>query len=136
MARGELYPDWHFLAPEAADSAIRAKAELVLAYAIATAPVDTGAYKRSLRMEALGSAVSGYRISANVDYAVYVEFGTRKMDAYHTLATALDAAKGLVRQGKSGKFRRVRTRAQRISAEVDREDRDARTVKNLFGDEG
>ena len=94
MARGELYPSWYLLVPEAADPQIRRKAELVLAYAIATAPVDTGAYKRSLNLEALGSAASGYRISATVDYAVYVEFGTRKMKAYHTLATALDAAKG------------------------------------------
>jgi hypothetical protein len=69
---------------------IEAKADKVLHTAEITAPVDTGAYKASLKKERIPT---GFRISANVHYAYYLEFGTRKMRAYRTLGRALDAAK-------------------------------------------
>jgi HK97 gp10 family phage protein len=66
------------------------KANRVLWTAVVTAPVDTGAYRRSLKKE---RTANGWRISANTHYARYLEFGTRKMRAYRTLGRALDAAK-------------------------------------------
>ena len=71
-------------------SQLEAKADKVLHTAEVTAPVDTGAYKASLRKE---RTPRGWRVSANVHYAVYLEFGTRKMHPYRTLGRALDAAK-------------------------------------------
>lgn len=72
------------------DPQVRRKANMVLKVAKMTAPVDTGAYKRSLRKDRIPD---GYRISATVDYAKYVEFGTRRMRAYRTLGRALDSAR-------------------------------------------
>lgn len=73
------------------DQALERKADLVLFTAQVTAPVDTGDYKASLRKD---KVANGWRISANVRYAVYLEFGTRFMRAYRTLGRALDAARG------------------------------------------
>lgn len=75
-----------------AREAIRVRAARVLSYAKASAPVDTGEYRDSIHMVELPSG--GFRIIATAPHAIYVEFGTSKMAAYHTLAVALDAAKG------------------------------------------
>lgn len=69
------------------DPALSAKADKVLHVAQVTAPVDTGRYKASMRKDIIKD---GYRISANTDYARYLEFGTRYMRAYRTLGRALD----------------------------------------------
>ena len=73
------------------DVPIERRADAVLFTAQVTAPVDTGDYKASLRKDRVGN---GWRVSANVYYAIYLEFGTRYMRAYRTLGRALDAAKG------------------------------------------
>lgn len=90
--RGELYPEWEIPVGRAADPGVKRKAELVFAYALVTAPVDTGEYKSKIRLVDLPGG--GYRVEALADHSRYVEWGTSKMKAYHTLATALDAAKG------------------------------------------
>jgi bacteriophage HK97-gp10 putative tail-component len=72
------------------DSAVEAKADAVLMQARVTAPVDTGAYKNSLRKE---RTASGWRVVADVPHAIFVEFGTRRQKAYRTLGRALDAAR-------------------------------------------
>jgi hypothetical protein len=91
MTRVEMYPEWRPAVELAAGPGVRRKAERVLDYAVSIAPVDTGEYKSKLRLVELES---GWRIEALAPHSIYVEFGTRKMAAYHTLAVALDAAKG------------------------------------------
>lgn len=92
MTRVEMYPGWPEPVGRGAAPGMRRKAEAVLSYAVATAPVDTGEYKSKINMEQLPGG--GWRITASAPHSIYVEFGTRYMAAYHTLAVALDAAKG------------------------------------------
>jgi hypothetical protein len=75
-----------------AQARVRVRAVRVLDYAKGSAPVDTGEYRDSIHMVELPSG--GFRIQADAPHAIFVEFGTSKMAAYHTLAVALDAAKG------------------------------------------
>lgn len=78
------------------EAAMRERAEKVRARAAATAPVETGRYKASLRVE---SGMHGgdhhdrafARVVADVPYGLIVEYGTSKQAAHHTLAHALDA---------------------------------------------
>lgn len=67
---------------------LKAQADHVLKVAQATAPVDTGRYKNSMKVEKISD--TEYQVSANTHYAKYLEFGTRKMRAYRTLGRALD----------------------------------------------
>ena len=54
-------------------------------YAKALCPVDTGRLRNSISHEVHGDSVY---IGTNVEYAVYVEKGTRKMQAYPYLKPA------------------------------------------------
>lgn len=60
----------------------------VLAFAQDHAPVETGALRRSLDLESEGS---GARVSVNVDYWAFPEYGTSRMDAQPYLRPALTA---------------------------------------------
>lgn len=134
--RGRLYPNWIAPVSDAADPGTRYKAEMVLAFALATAPVDTGEYRSKLVLVELGSGVSGYRIEARADHSAFVEYGTRNMDAYHTLAVALDAANGVIRMTRRGNFRRVITPEERRARAERRAERERAAVQRAFGDEG
>lgn len=67
-----------------------ALANEVLQSAQDLAPVQTGALKASLRVE-LAEGNAG-RVSVNVDYWLFPEFGTSKMDAEPYLRPALTAS--------------------------------------------
>ena len=94
MSRTEVYSNWRIGAELAAAPGIRRKAKAGYTTARAIAPVDTGRYRRELALVRSAGPGGGWRIEANAPYSIYVEYGTRKMQAYHTLAVALDAAKG------------------------------------------
>jgi hypothetical protein len=90
---GKFVPNGNFLAElkqDVVDPNLEARADAVLAAAKANPHDDTGAYERSLRKE---ETPNGWGISANVEYAAFLEFGTRNMEAYRILGRALDAAK-------------------------------------------
>lgn len=67
------------------------RADRVVAAAKATARVDTGRYRDSIHTEdgPRGSVV----VASDVEYAVFLELGTSKMPADHTISNALDAAR-------------------------------------------
>lgn len=65
-----------------------AKAELVLARAKSICPVDTGTLQASIVKEAIDN---GNRVGSRVDYAGYVEHGTRYQHAQPYLRPALDS---------------------------------------------
>lgn len=64
------------------------RAESVASAARSAAPVDSGAYRGSIRVEDATTDRAVGRVIADVDYALVVEAKTR------TLGTALDAAGG------------------------------------------
>jgi len=61
----------------------------VLQFAQDHAPVDTGALRSSLRMERIEG--NGQRVSVNVDYWLFPEYGTFAMAAQPYLRPALTA---------------------------------------------
>lgn len=68
------------------EAALKKAAEAVAAQAREQCPIDTGALKNSISVSADGNSAV---ISANTDYAGYVEFGTSKMAAQPFLVPAL-----------------------------------------------
>lgn len=81
---------------------MRLRMDRVVAVGQATAPVLTGAYQESIhRVEEIDDDGTSH-VDASVDYAYFVEHGTRQTDrhgrsihpARHTLSNALDAAGG------------------------------------------
>lgn len=89
--RVELSPKIEAILARAAAPQLEDRANAVLRTAELIAPVDTGAYKRSLRK--IRRPDGGWRIRAGVNHAVFVEFGTRRMHGYRTLGNALDSAR-------------------------------------------
>jgi hypothetical protein len=87
-----VVPDLPRVLSGPAQDRVRVRALRVLSYAKGTAPVDTGEYRDSIHMYELPDG--GFRIQASAPHSIFVEFGTSRMSAYHTLAVALDAAKG------------------------------------------
>jgi hypothetical protein len=87
-----ITPDIPRVVGPVAQERVRVRALRVLSYAKGSAPVDTGEYRDSIHMLELPSG--GFRIQADAPHSIFVEFGTSRMSAYHTLAVALDAAKG------------------------------------------
>lgn len=86
---------------EAMGRAMLHHAERVADRAREIAPVDTGAYKASIKAEVVdrdGKKVG--RVSADPvspdgeHYASYIEFGTSKMDAQRVLGRSLDVLRG------------------------------------------
>lgn len=71
---------------ERVSAAIAAGAETVKEHAQSICPVDTGNLRDSIAVSQDGT---GAEISANTDYAAYVEFGTSKMAAQPFLVPAL-----------------------------------------------
>lgn len=76
---------------------MRRRAEKVKRAAEATAPVDSGEYKSSFQVTS--GARGGVRkdraygrVTNSVPHAFYVEYGTSKTPAHHTLRRALSAA--------------------------------------------
>lgn len=76
---------------------MRRRAEKVKVVAEATAPVDSGEYKSSFRVTS--GARGGIRkdraygrVTNTAPHAFYVEYGTSKTPAHHTLRHALSAA--------------------------------------------
>jgi HK97 gp10 family phage protein len=63
--------------------------EEALAFAQDHAPVETGALKRSLRRDSIPG--NGQRISVNVDYWHFPEYGTSRMASQSYLRSALSA---------------------------------------------
>ncbi len=70
----------------AVSEAIAAGAEVVAGGARSICPVDTGALQASIAVSQSGTNA---QISANTDYAAYVEFGTSKMAAQPYLVPSL-----------------------------------------------
>jgi hypothetical protein len=74
----------------------------VVQVAQATAPVLTGRYMESIHRVEEPDADGTVHVDASVDYAIYVEHGTRQVDRnghaihrpHYTLSHALDAAGG------------------------------------------
>lgn len=66
--------------------AVKAGAETVRDGAAAACPVDTGALRDSITAESDGNSAI---VSANTDYAAFVEFGTSKMAPQPYLVPAL-----------------------------------------------
>jgi hypothetical protein len=90
VARIELSGDLErALAPVVAAD-MEGRADAVLAEARRTAPVDTGEYRASLRMERIPGG--GWRVVADCDHGAVVEFGTRDQHAHRTLLNALKEA--------------------------------------------
>lgn len=56
------------------------------------APVDTGTLKRSIRLDVKDSGLTA-EVSANTEYAGYVEYGTRYMDAQPYMRPAFNDQK-------------------------------------------
>jgi len=67
-------------------------------------PVDTGRLRASLshEMEKKGDEVIG-RVGTNIEYGVYVEYGTERMSAKPYLRPALENNKGKIKQLLGGK---------------------------------
>lgn len=70
----------------AVSEAVAAGAEVVADNARSVCPVDTGALRDSIAVTQSGTNAE---ISANTDYAAYVEFGTSKMAAQPYLVPSL-----------------------------------------------
>lgn len=81
---------------------LRARMDKVVDVAKATAPVDTGAYKASIHQVEEPDDDGSRHVDTGVDYAIYVEYGTRVIDRngrrihrpHYNLGNALDAAGG------------------------------------------
>lgn len=71
---------------ESVSEAVRKGAEAVAENARNICPVDTGTLKNSIAVAYEGGRAE---ISANTDYAAYVEFGTSKMSAQPFLVPSL-----------------------------------------------
>ena len=74
--------------PAAIDRGAKAYADAVADLAQQLAPVDTGALRESIHVEA-GDQAGAYRVVAGVPYAVHVEFGTHKAAAQPFLTPAV-----------------------------------------------
>lgn len=73
---------------------VRRRGENVKARAEATAPVDTGRYRDSMRLSYGVRGGTAYaEITALAPYSKWLEFGTRYMRAFKTLRRALSVAK-------------------------------------------
>lgn len=77
---------------------MRRRAERIKAAAVITAPVDTGQYEHSFRVTSgarggLKKDRAYGRVTNHAPHAFYVEFGTSKTPAHHTLRRALRAAR-------------------------------------------
>ncbi|MYX67361.1 bacteriophage HK97-gp10 putative tail-component [Streptomyces sp. KhCrAH-43] len=81
---------------------LAARMDRVVAVVKATAPVDTGLYKATIHRVEEPDEDGAVHVDAPVDYAIYVELGTRQTDGNgrrihpprHVLGNALDAAGG------------------------------------------
>lgn len=60
--------------------------------AVAAAPVDTGRLRQSIGLQKRGEG--HYRVGTNVEYAPYVEYGTRRMAAQPFMRPALERNRG------------------------------------------
>ena len=74
------------------------RAEKVKAKAAATAPVDTGRYKASLEVSSTTKGGNkkdraSATVTADVEYAFTLEYGSTHNARYRTLGKALDAAR-------------------------------------------
>lgn len=78
--------------PQKASAAVHKTAYDIEARAKAVVPVDTGNLKNSIRSEFSSDGLTGY-VGTSVEYAPYVEFGTRKMGARPYLTTAAETAR-------------------------------------------
>lgn len=72
--------------------ALEAGAQVVAARAQDYAPVDTGALRASIRVDDV--TPDSAQVSANTDYAAFVELGTSHMAAQPFLRPALDQHEG------------------------------------------
>jgi HK97 gp10 family phage protein len=57
------------------DQHVNRKAQQLRAYVVVLTPVDTGRLRQSINVQKLGDA--HYSVGTNVEYAPYVEYGTR-----------------------------------------------------------
>lgn len=80
--------------PQAIDRGAKAYAEAVKDLAVQLAPVDTGALRESIHVEA-GDREGVYQVVASVPYAVHVEFGTHRAAAQPFLTPAVQHVRAL-----------------------------------------
>jgi len=71
------------------DTAVAKTAADVEALAKTTAPIDTGNLRNSIASDKVRDLT--WRVTANADYALYVEMGTRRMGAQPYLEPSLRA---------------------------------------------
>ena len=95
------FKSWPAGMRRAVAQAIGRSLQLVRNEAVRTAPVDTGRYRASIGAQAGPGANLGIfqvketkqtiigRVGTRVEYAPYLEFGTRRMRAFHTLERAM-----------------------------------------------
>lgn len=67
--------------------------QIIAEEAIQLVPVDTGALQSTIRVETEGDVVQLVAGGDDVDYHLYVEFGTIKMEAQPFMRPAIDAKK-------------------------------------------
>lgn len=73
------------------EDALGESAEVGMAYAESIAPVDTGAYRSSFRVE---RGKGGVRIVNDDEGAAAIEFGSDDTPAFHVLSQAADHIEG------------------------------------------
>lgn len=76
---------------ERASAVVREAAFAVEARAKTIVPVDTGTLKNSIQAEMLDDLSA--QVAPHTDYAIYVEFGTRRMAARPYMAPAAEAVR-------------------------------------------
>lgn len=86
------FPELAKRSPAKASAAVRKASYDLEAHAKAVVPVDTGNLKNSIRSWFSADGLTAY-VGTHVEYAPYVEFGTRKMAARPYLRPAAEAVR-------------------------------------------
>lgn len=88
----DRFPEIARAMPERTSQVVRKASFDVEAQAKNRAPVDTGALKNSISTEFEDNGLTGI-IAPHVEYATFVEFGTRRMSAQPYMTPAAEAVK-------------------------------------------
>lgn len=86
----DRFPEIAATMPERTSQVVRKAAFDIEGQAKNRAPVDTGALKNSISTEFEDGGLTGI-IAPHVEYATYVEFGTRRMSAQPYMTPAAEA---------------------------------------------
>lgn len=97
-------PDIAAALPRAVEDLITRTAFAVQREWMTRAPVDTGTYRRSITTERQGPTMA--RVYSPLDYAVYLEYGTRSMSPRPSMTPAVEAVRPAWEQGTKALFGR------------------------------